>query len=186
MSSTIDSRFLTDLLAFPADTLDKKTIQFIFDMCKGKLSSSSSASSSADEKPKKTRKSKSKDDSKENDENKPKRKLNDKLAARNSYWKVKKDEGMSYKDFNALWKSMTDDEKKVITEKYSGNSTSSSNENSDNESKNNSDIDEDQLLSDIQAELNEMADDEEEKKQPEPKKVEKKQASNKAKKSVKK
>jgi hypothetical protein len=125
MSSSIDTKFLADLLAFPADSLDKKTIQYIYNMC-----TNTTTSSSTQDKPKKERKSKSKDDKKENDENKPKRKLNDKLAARNAYWAEKKAENMSYKDFNALWKSMTDDEKDVINKKYATKSSSSSLENS--------------------------------------------------------
>ena len=133
MSSSIESKFLADLLAFPADTIDKKTIQYIFNMCSNK----STSSSSTEDKPKKARKSKSNDEKKETDETKPKTKrgLNDTLAARNAYWATKKAEGMSYKDFNALWKSMTDDEKKAIKAKYSPSASKepSSAENTDND-----------------------------------------------------
>jgi hypothetical protein len=150
MSSSIDSKFLVDLLAFPADTLDKKTIQYIFNMCGNK----STSTSSTDDKPKKTRKSKSKDENKEADETKSKTKrgLNDTLAARNAYWATKKAEGMSYKEFNALWKSMTDDEKKAIKAKYSPSASKepSSAENTDNdeEYKQSSNDDADEVIDD--------------------------------------
>jgi hypothetical protein len=35
-------------------------------------------------------------------------------ATRNAYWATKKDEGMSYEEFNDLWESMEDYEKKFL------------------------------------------------------------------------
>ena len=94
--SLIQSKFLEYLLAFPADTLDKKTIQYIFDMYNNTLSTPT------------IRKSKSKD------ENKPKRELNNNLGGFNAYWKIMKSRGMTRKDFIEMWKSMADDRKEEV------------------------------------------------------------------------
>jgi len=55
--------------------------------------------------------------SKSNDEtkSKPKYSLKDPfLATRNVYWATKKEEGMTYEEFNDLWESMEDYEKKFL------------------------------------------------------------------------
>ena len=180
--SAIDTQFLKSLLDFPADALDKKQIQYVFDMCQGKSSSSSDAS-----KPKKTRKSKSKDETSEDKKDKPKRKLNDKLAARNACWAAKKAAGMAYKDFIELWKSMTDDEKAKYSPSTSNEVTSA--ENSDNDDEKKSSNEEDVSLDDIEDALNKLEnddDDHEEKKETKKKvKKETKKASTKSKTSKK-
>jgi hypothetical protein len=144
MSSSIDNNFLKALLAFPSETLDKKQIQFIFDMSNGTVSSS--------DKPKKSRKSSK---TKEDDADKPKtkRKLNDKLVARNACWAEKKAEGMSYKDFQKFWKEMTDAEKA----EYSPSASSAEqSENDDEKKEDNSNMEDEITIDDLEEALNDL------------------------------
>ena len=194
-------QLLNALLAFPGDKLDKNIIQYVYDnMSSGSLT----VSSSSEDKPKKTRKTKSKDDKKDDDKTeKPKRKLSEALktanVARNAFYKVKKEEGMSYKDFNALWKSMTSDEKNAIKVKY-GSSPSSSAESTSAEQSENEDEhkqsdshsdnqDDDVTIDDIEESINQLNPTDEKKSSSVEKKPvveEKKITSTKAKKSTKK
>ena len=66
---------------------------------------------STDDKQEKARNSNSNDEIK----SKPKRPLKDPfLRTRNAYWETKKEEGMTYEEFNDLWESMPDYEKNFL------------------------------------------------------------------------
>jgi hypothetical protein len=90
------AQLMKALLDYPADKLDKSVVKYI---CETFINNAPATASKA-KKPRKPA-----------DPTKPKRTLNSALAARNACWASNKADGMSYKDFCALWKTFTQAQK---------------------------------------------------------------------------